>query len=55
MSQIEDKTNVLLPSWIFKKAQDKEHLKDLDLQYMKRYPEYRVKSIKNGFAICIKS
>lgn len=46
------KTNVLLPSWIYKKAKDKNHLKVLVLQYMQRYPGYSVKSVKSGFAIC---
>jgi len=52
MSNFEYKTNVLLPSWIFKEARDKEHLKRLVLQYMKRYPDYTVKSIKNRMAVC---
>jgi len=45
-------TKVVLPSRIFKEAQDKEHLKKLVLQYMQRYPDYAVKAVKNGFAIC---
>ena len=54
MSNFEYKTNVLLPSWIFKEARDKEHLKQLILEYMVRYPDYQIKSVKNGFAICIR-
>ena len=46
------KTNVLLPAWIFKQATDKDHLKKLVLQYMQRYPNYIVKRIENGFAVC---
>ncbi|MBW8350743.1 hypothetical protein K0H71_15005 [Bacillus sp. IITD106] len=45
-------TKVLLPSWIFEKAEDKEHLKQLVLQYMARYPDYVVKSVKGRFAVC---
>ncbi len=46
------KTNVLLPAWIWEKATDKNHLKQLVLEYMSRYPDYVVKKIRNGFAIC---
>jgi hypothetical protein len=46
------KTNVLLPAWIFEQAKDKEHLKKLVLEYMQRYPDYVVKSVKNKFAVC---
>jgi hypothetical protein len=45
---------ILLPKWNWEEAKDKEHLKRLVLQYMQRYPEYTVKSVKDGFAICIK-
>lgn len=45
-------SRVLLPLWVFKDNSRKEvieeHLKD----YMKRYPEYVVLEVKNGFAIC---
>jgi hypothetical protein len=43
---------VLLPQWIWKEATDKDHLKKLVLQYMQRYPNYIVKRIENGFAVC---
>lgn len=43
---------VLLPGWIFDQAEDKNHLKQLVLNYMARYPNYIVKSVKDGFAIC---
>jgi hypothetical protein len=46
------KTNVLLPAWIWEKATGQEHLKQLVLQYMQRYPDYSVIAVKNGFAIC---
>ena len=50
---INNKTNVLLPAWIWEEAKDKEHIKQLVLQYMqKSYPNYTVKSVKNGFAVC---
>lgn len=43
---------VLLPAWIWEEAQDKEHFKQLVLDYMQRYPDYTVKSVKDGFAVC---
>lgn len=43
---------ILLPCWIWEQATDKEHLKRLVLQYMQRYPNYIVVSVKSGFAIC---
>jgi hypothetical protein len=43
---------VLLPAWIWEKAQSKEELKALVLQYMKRYPHYHVRGIQNRKAIC---
>jgi hypothetical protein len=45
-------TKVLLPSWIWEKAQDKEHFKMLVLDYMQRYPNYDVKKVKGKYAIC---
>ena len=44
--------NVLLPAWVFEQAEDKQHLKQLVLEYMQRYPDYRVKALKGGFAVC---
>jgi hypothetical protein len=38
-----NKTNVLLPARIWEEARDKEHLKVLVLEYMQRYPDYKVK------------
>ncbi|MEB6549115.1 hypothetical protein MXL46_08395 [Heyndrickxia sporothermodurans] len=43
---------VLLPEWCWTTAKDQQHLKKLVLQYMRHYPHYSVKSIKDGFAIC---
>lgn len=43
---------VLLPEWIWEKATSKEHLKKLVLDYMRRYPDYIVKSVKGRFAVC---
>jgi len=43
---------VLLPERLWREAKDKDHLKQLVLQYMQRYPKYVVKSVKNGFAVC---
>jgi len=47
-------TRVLLPKRLWEQARDQEHLKRLILEYMLRYPDYRIKSVKNGFAICIR-
>lgn len=46
---------VLLPGWIFDQAEDNNHLKQLVLSYMTRYPNYTVKSVKGVFAICERS
>ncbi|MBM7585813.1 hypothetical protein JOC86_002355 [Bacillus pakistanensis] len=43
---------VLLPKRLWSEARDKEHLKRLVLEYMQRYPNYVVKGVKNGMAIC---
>jgi hypothetical protein len=43
---------VLLPERLFKEAQDRDHLKIFVLLYMRHYPEYVVKSVRDGFAIC---
>lgn len=48
----EYQTKVLLPSWIFEKAKDKEEFKILLADYMKSYPNYVVKGVENNFAIC---
>jgi hypothetical protein len=49
---IEFRTKVVLPAWVFEQAKDKEHLKKLVLDYMRKYPDYNVKSVKNGLAVC---
>ena len=44
---------VLLPPRIFKEAGgDKDELKRLIVDYMARYPNYRIKKVKDGFAEC---
>ncbi len=43
---------VLLPAALFEQAQDKQELKQLIVEYMKRYPDYRIVRVKNGFAEC---
>ncbi|MEQ6355938.1 hypothetical protein ABNX05_15010 [Lysinibacillus sp. M3] len=46
---------VLLPHWIFEQANgDKDEIKRLVLQYMTRYPNYRLLKISGCFAICQK-
>lgn len=48
------KTKVLLPSHLFQEAKDESHLNQLIVEYMVRYPDYEIKEIENGFAICTK-
>ena len=46
-------TKVVLPEWIFHQADDdKQELKRLIVEYMKRYPGYKILKVKDGFAIC---
>lgn len=46
-------TKVCLPAWIFEQAQgDKEEIKRLVLDYMKRYDGYRVIKVSKRLAIC---
>jgi hypothetical protein len=50
---IDFKTNVLLPRRLWEEARDQEQLKLLILDYVKKsYPDYVIKSVKNGFAVC---
>ncbi|MGG3890074.1 hypothetical protein [Metabacillus fastidiosus] len=43
---------VLLPKRLWEEARDKKHLKELILIYMKRYPHYVIRTVKDGFAEC---
>jgi hypothetical protein len=52
MSKHTDLHKVLLPGRLWKEATDKDHIKKLVLQYMQRYPDYVVKSVRDGFAVC---
>lgn len=45
---------VLLPERLWKEANDKKHLKRLVLEYMERYPHYKVIKIQGKFAVCIR-
>lgn len=45
-------TRVLLPESIWEQAQDKEQLKQFILDYMNRYPDYKIIKVKDRFAIC---
>lgn len=45
-------SKVLLPAWIWEEAKDQNHFKKLVLDYMRRYPEYSIKSVIGRFAIC---
>lgn len=47
-----ERVNVVLPKWIWEDAQDNDHFKRLVANYMKRYPGYKIKAIKNNIAIC---
>ncbi len=47
-----NKHNVLLPKWIFENSNNEKEVQAHVLDYMQRYPEYNLISIKNGFAIC---
>lgn len=47
-------TKVRLPCWIFQRADgNKQELQRLIVEYMKRYPEYRILKVQGKFAVCI--
>lgn len=46
--------NVLLPDWIWEKAQNMEDVKRNVLAYMKRYPHYKVVKVSNQCAVCVR-
>ncbi|MGE7840088.1 hypothetical protein ACQKNX_04785 [Lysinibacillus sp. NPDC093712] len=45
-------SKVLLPAWIFQQAKDNDEIRRLVLQYMRRYPNYRVMKVSGSFAVC---
>lgn len=45
-------TKVLLPAWIFAQAKDNDGIRRLVLEYMRRYPNYRVTKVSGSLAIC---
>jgi len=45
-------SRVLLPAWIFQEAKDKDEIISLVLDYMRRYPNYRVMKVSGSFAVC---
>ncbi|MFF2174944.1 hypothetical protein ACFVT8_00540 [Lysinibacillus sp. NPDC058147] len=45
-------SKVLLPAWIFQQAKDNDEIRRLVLQYMTRYPNYRVLKVSGSFAVC---
>lgn len=47
-----NKSNILLPAWIWEQAKNQEELKKLVLEYMKRYPGYTILKVKGNFAVC---
>lgn len=49
-----DEYKVGLPPNLWEKATSEQHLNELILKYMERYPHYDVIGVSNGFAICIR-
>lgn len=48
-----NESKVLLPEWIWERAQNQEQLIELALKYIEpRYPGYVVRKIKGRFAVC---
>lgn len=45
-------TKVLLPAWIFEQAKDNDEIRRLVLDYMTRYPNYRIIKVSGSFAVC---
>lgn len=45
-------SKVLLPTWIFQQAKDNDEIRRLVLDYMRRYPNYRVLKVSGSFAVC---
>ncbi|MFK5708638.1 hypothetical protein [Lysinibacillus boronitolerans] len=45
-------TKVLLPAWIFEQVKDNDEIKRLVLDYMRRYPNYRIVKVSGSFAVC---
>ena len=46
-------SKVLLPRKFWEEAQSNEHFKELVIKYIRKsYPDYSIKAIKDGFAIC---
>ncbi|UKJ44316.1 hypothetical protein [Lysinibacillus sp. ACHW1.5] len=43
---------VLLPAWIFQQAKDNDEIRRLVLQYMTRYPNYRIVKVSGSFVVC---
>lgn len=45
-------SKVLLPAWIFEQAKDNDEIRRLVLDYMARYPNYRIVKVSGSFAVC---
>ncbi|MGE7951905.1 hypothetical protein [Lysinibacillus xylanilyticus] len=46
-------SKVLLPAWIFEQAGgNNDEIRRLVLQYMTRYPNYRIIKVSGSFAVC---
>ena len=46
-------TKVLLPAWIFQQAKgNNDEIKRLVLDYMTKYPNYRIVKVSGSFAVC---
>lgn len=52
MLEISNKTRVILPRWIWDKAKDKSEFKSLIVNYMKRYPGYKILELHKYYAVC---
>lgn len=49
---MQGRSRVILPKWIWEKAKDKAHFKELEAHYMRHYPGYKVVEIGKYYAIC---
>lgn len=48
-----DKSRVLLPAWVFRRAMGKDDIRANALKYMRKaYPNYTVIKIQGHYAIC---
>ncbi|CUB08561.1 hypothetical protein BN2127_JRS1_00343 [Bacillus cereus] len=50
----DNKSRVLLPSWVWKGARNEKEAKTKAIEYITpdRYPGYKILKIKDGIAVC---